>query len=139
MSRRGRASRRAAGAESRKIQINRKIKRARGTTRTAGEMLRGQTRDVKETGQKTETETKTRTRAGIERKTRPERRNGRRRRKRRRTASGTRREKEIKRGIRKGNGSLTKTENETRREIASVRKDGREKKEKNDTERLTRS
>ncbi|KAL0184842.1 hypothetical protein M9458_020538, partial [Cirrhinus mrigala] len=133
---RGRASKKAAGAESRKIQISQKIKRARKMTRTAAEMQRGLTREkAKETGQKTEIET--RTRAGIGRKTRAERRNGRRR----RTATRTRKENEIKRGIRKGNGNLTKTEtgNETRREIASVRNDGREKKKKNDTERLTRS
>lgn len=118
------ALRRAAEAESRKIQINRKISRARGMTRTAEKMQRGLTRGAKETGQKTET----RTRAGIGRKTRPERRNVSERR--RRTA--IRRRSEIKKGIRKENGNLTKTEmeNETRREIASVRNEGREKKRK---------
>lgn len=118
------ALRRAAEAESRKIQINRKIPRARGMTRTAEKMQRGLTRGAKETGQKTET----RTRAGIGRKTRPERRNVSERR--RRTA--IRRRSEIKKGIRKENGNLTKTEmeNETRREIASVRNEGREKKRK---------
>lgn len=122
------ASRRAAKAESRKIQINRKITRAKGTTRTADKMPRGLTRGAKETGQKTET--RTRTRAGIGRKTRPERRNVSERR--RRTATRRRRRREIKKGIRKENGNLTKTEieNETRRKIASARNDGREKKRK---------
>lgn len=120
------ASRRAAEAESRKIQINRKITRARGTTRTADKMPRGLTRGAKETGQKTET----RTRAGIGRKTRPEKRNVSERR--RRTATRTRRRSEIKKGIRKENGNLTKTEieNETKIEIASARNEGREKKRK---------
>lgn len=135
MFRRGRALRRAAEAESRKIQINRKITRARGTTRTADKMPRGLTKGAKETGQKTET--RTRTRAGIGRKTRPERRSVSERR--RRTATRTRRGSEIKKGIRKRNENLTKTENETRREIVSARNEGREKKRKNDTERLRRS
>lgn len=134
MFRRGRALRRAAEAESRKIQINRKITRARGTTRTADKMPRGLTRGVKETGQKTETKTRTRTRAGIGRKTRPKRRSVSERR--RRTATRTRRRREIKKGIRKGNENLTKTENETKKEIVSARNEGREKKRKNDTERL---